>query len=398
VSYGGPHAYVLKNGVSIGDSVLAENVPWSSSFSVVSVAAGDTIDAAIGVGTDGVFQNDTAVFSLTITKMGDLAVPGHYKALITTGSGFPEGMLTAQVQGSGKFTAKLNFEGLQLPFKGSFSQSGAYSTTFILAGGIQLGVNLTDDKDGNLTGTIWYNGETYPIAGSVASVARSVQGGAYAFTISPSQSPAPASDPDGSGYGTMQVRSTGEVSITGKLADGTNFSTSSWVTSGTSVPIYIDLYKPAGGSIGGTVFFDEIPGVSDCQGTLVWTKLFAPLSPLYPNGYQLSTQFEASRFDSLITGLNQDNVSFGAAGANLQTPFSANVTLKAGVPSISMFGANTRNLHLAIDPAADTFFGSFKDPATQKVHSFSGMLLPESRTGAGFFLSGGQSGSVSIGY
>jgi hypothetical protein len=63
-----------------------------------------------------------------------------------------------------------------------------------------------------------------------------------------------------------------------------------------------------------------------------------------------------------------------------------------------MFGADTKDLHLTIDSAADTFSGSFEDSTTHKTHSFAGMLLPKSRTGAGYFLSGGQSGSVNIGY
>jgi hypothetical protein len=32
------------------------------------------------------------------------------------------------------------------------------------------------------------------------------------------------------------------------------------------------------------------------------------------------------------------------------------------------------------------------------MHAFTGVLLPKSRTGAGFFFSGGVSGSVNLGY
>jgi hypothetical protein len=395
VSFGGPHGYVLKNGVAIADSLLTENVPWSSSFSSVSLAAGDTIDAASGVGTNNVFQNDTAIFSLTITKISP-PVPGPYRALIS-GSGAPEGILTAQLQASGTFAAVLDIRGTQLPLSGTLSQMGLYSTTLTTEGGKPLGVSF-GFAGGNLTGTSTYDGETSLIAGGVVPGGRSAPGGAYAFTISPSPALATGTVPEGVGFGRMQVRSSGEVSITGTLADGASFSTLSSVTSGTSIPIYIDLYKPAAGSIGGTIVFNEIPGVSDCQGTLVWTKPAIRKDAQYPQGFQLSAQVEAVRCDSAITGLNGDEVSFSASGAGLQTAFSANVTLKDGVPSRSMFGANTTNLHLAIDPAADTFFGSFEDSTTHKTYSFSGTLLPKSRTGAGFFLSGGQSGSVNIGY
>jgi hypothetical protein len=68
LSSGSPHAYVLKDGVPLGDSLLVNGTPWASAFDSVSLAAGDTIDAALGVGTDGSFFNDETQFSFTITK------------------------------------------------------------------------------------------------------------------------------------------------------------------------------------------------------------------------------------------------------------------------------------------------------------------------------------------
>jgi hypothetical protein len=67
LSTGGPHAYMLKNGVSIGDSLLPAGTPWSCSFKSMQLAAGDTIDAVVGVGNNGGYFNDLTQFSFTVT-------------------------------------------------------------------------------------------------------------------------------------------------------------------------------------------------------------------------------------------------------------------------------------------------------------------------------------------
>jgi len=53
---------------------------------------------------------------------------------------------------------------------------------------------------------------------------------------------------------------------------------------------------------------------------------------------------------------------------------------------------------LVLGPIGDAFSGSFKDPVTNKMDPFVGVLLPKSRTGAGLFLSDGLSGAVEIQY
>jgi hypothetical protein len=67
-SFGNPHAYLLHNGVTMGDSYLSQNVEWDKSFKQVALAQGDTIDAVIGVGKNNSYFNDEALFSLTITN------------------------------------------------------------------------------------------------------------------------------------------------------------------------------------------------------------------------------------------------------------------------------------------------------------------------------------------
>ena len=68
VDFGGPHAYLLKNHAIIADYLLATHKPENFSSKSVSLAAGDTIDVALGVGRSNTYYNDTTQFSLTIYK------------------------------------------------------------------------------------------------------------------------------------------------------------------------------------------------------------------------------------------------------------------------------------------------------------------------------------------
>jgi len=264
-----------------------------------------------------------------------------------------------------------------------------------LKNGTQLAVVLSFDANGHLTGTVSDGNESFALSAGEASDTASA-GGIYPFTISASSGSGDV--PEGTGFGYMYVQAGGVVSLVGELGDGTSFSTASTITSGSSVPVYASLYKSAAGGIAGTLDFQDVPDVSDCAGTLSWSRPARGSSSPYAQGFTASAQFVAARFDPAIDGLNQDDASFVASGADLQANFTASVTLRPDGGAFSLFGGNATNVHLSILPGGDFFFGSFEDGTTHTMHAFTGVLLPKSRTGAGFFFSDGLSGSVNIGY
>jgi hypothetical protein len=399
---GGPHGYLLKNGVAVNDGALTQDNPWSVTLSSVSLAAGDTIDAAVGVGASGVFFNDNTDFSLTITRVNSASggvSPGIYRALITgtSGTGVPAGALNATVRKGGSFSGTLYWAGTRIPLKGKFDTNGAYSTVLKLKDGASLAISLGFDPQGNLTGTVTIDGETYALNGGSISKARGMAG-SYTFTISPGVALESGTAPAGIGFGYMDVLPTGAVSLVGELPDGKSFATSSWITSGSSVPIYAPLYQSAGGGMEGTLVFRNVPDVSDCDGTLVWTSPSNKSHSPYAGGFELSAQFQATRFNANIAGLNHDSVSFNATGGDLQANFLQDITVTPIASVIPIFGGNASQIHLSIAPMADVFFGSFEDATTHSMRSFTGILRPKSRTGAGLFLSDGLSGSVDIEY
>jgi hypothetical protein len=196
----------------------------------------------------------------------------------------------------------------------------------------------------------------------------------------------------------MYVRPSGAVLIVGHLGDGAAFSTSSIITSGSSVPVYANLYNSTGGLLAGTLNFQDVPSVSDCAGTLFWSRpAIKSVSP-YSAGFETSTQFTAAQFNPFISNLNDDDVSFVASGADLLAESSTSVTLHFLGGFLPSYQGGTANVRLMVGAIGDAFMGSFKDPVTNKMDPFVGVLLPKSRTGAGLFFSDGLSGSVNINY
>jgi len=397
---GGPHAYLLKNGAILADSLLTMDIPWPATFNTVTLAAGDTIEAVIGVGLSGVFFNDETEFSLTITAAGTPAgvlMPGEFRGLVTSssGSGLVEGEVTARVEKTGAFRAQLNLGGVRTALKGMFSTEGVYSSSVKLKDGTEWTLSLSFDGGGNLVGTLSNGSGVYSFSAGAASGAGSAQG-EYTFTVEPGQAFGVGTAPGGVGYGYLNVHSNGEVTIVGHMADGSSFSTSSWVTAGSSVPVYVNPVKHPGSEIGGTLVFSDVSQTNEWTGTLFWAR---PPSPgLYPAGFELDAGFDAVPFDPRIVGLNHDQVDFSARGGGLRAEVLTRVTLNANVPFASLYGGSTAAVRLALYPRSDLFFGSFEDRRAHVRRSFVGVISPGSRTGAGFFLSGGLSGTVQIAY
>ncbi len=69
LSNGSPHAYVLKNGVTIDDSVLDMGIAHSFESDSMSLWGGDRIEAVVGLGKIKNFAADDTQFSLVIRKV-----------------------------------------------------------------------------------------------------------------------------------------------------------------------------------------------------------------------------------------------------------------------------------------------------------------------------------------
>ncbi len=341
-------------------------------------------------GASASFAQVSQVQTLAVTSF----VAGGYRGLLTgtSGPGGIAGELTVRVEQSGEFTAALNLEGRDFPLIGKFA-AGNYSGSINTGSNEQIGVSLSFTGTASLSGTVNGAGQSLAYAGAHI-VNNGSAGNNYRFIISPGELIGSGSGPEGTGYGDMYVRESGVVSIAGRLPDGQRFSTESFVTSGTSVPVYAHLHGGPAAGIAGVLVFQDVPNVSDCHGTLYWYEP-PQATAHYPDGFELATQYVSTQYNRVIGGLYHNVVTFTASGADLQSTFSTNITL---IPYGNLYYGDADTVHLVLARSRDRFYGHFEDPTTHLRHTFDGVLLVKSRTGAGLFVSQGLGGTVSIQY
>jgi hypothetical protein len=288
----------------------------------------------------------------------------------------------------------LNFEGKRLPFNGTFNISSVWSGVLKVSNTKELAVTLGFDTDGNLTGTIKEGNSSFLVSAGIVTKKLPTLG-VYPFTIA--TSPA-ANVPGGTGYGFLYVRASGAATLTGQLADGTGFTSASLITSGSAVPVFANPYGLNGGGLAGTLYFQSVPQVSDASGTLYWTRPVTQAAVPYADGFSTSTSLVADLLNPAISGLKKDHVSLVASGADLASNFSTTVTLSPSGTVLPVLSGHATGVQLFLVPTANVFYGSFVDSTTHAARDFAGVLLTDGRSGAGYFISNGQSGSVNISY
>ncbi len=406
LDYGEPHGYILKNGQTIGNSLLPLDAEEDFVFNSMVLKAGDTIDLVAGVGYDGNYYNDESAFTFGIDAVdtgtnsqssNGLVVPGGYGGIFQpiAGSGIAGGALTLEVNQHAAFSGLLDWGGARLSLTGSFTAAGTYSQIFHVAGQPLIDLALKFDTSGNLSGIVTQNDTSYSFTGGLDSPAGHIAG-YYTFVIAPGASA--TGTPAGNGIGYATVSPAGMVSVVGQLADGKPLSASAPVTSGTVVNLYADPYGNPGGGISGTLTFANVPSLSDCSGTLSWTRPPDKSASYYHGGFSTSVTFTADTFNPVIPGLNGDTVYITATGADLLggRTYSVNVHSGGGFAPYSGFAPG---IMLSISPLFfDSFSGSLLDSKTGKWVPFNGLLQPKSRTGGALLFSAGQSGAVDIRY
>jgi len=329
------------------------------------------------------------------TNAVPLIAAGGYKGLLTgtSNAGLISGVLTMNLGSGGLFTAAMNLEGEHYHITGKLPASGLYTRTLHNSKGTDVMITLAYNGTPSVTGTI--TGGSEPVTYTGLRVEDSSgAGGEYEFIIGPGTLVESGSAPEGTGYGRMYVHARGDVSLTGKLPDGTRFATSSSIVSGSSIPVYVHMGALPNTGVAGTLVLQDVPNQSDCHGTLYWAV--APRTPShYPAGFELATQFEAAARNRSIGGFAGDTVTFTATGADLQAPVTASIKL---AETGDLEHGNANSVFLDIDRTRNTLGGNFVNPVTHERRSFRGVLLAKSRAGAGLFFGGGLSGTVEISY
>jgi hypothetical protein len=281
-----------------------------------------------------------------------------------------------------------------------------------------------DGAEGTVTGSVVSKDlDQLTFTSSILAESRVAPGdlaGTYTLLLAPPAVAAvpvlPQPQPRGTGYARVVIASNGSVTTTGKLADGTSFSCSTFFHGDGSFPIYSGIYIGnylLRGSVRGTLAFaGGVPrAAAAASGVFAWTKPNRPADATFPGGFTTTRDFLLARYvtptasgDRRIlafdTTLPNGTISFTNGGfASFAQDFSLQ-TYNLVVPVLPARPNGTlgRLQTLNFDTVTGIFRGNFLNPVNKKVTAFEGAVFQANVTGSGFFLGAGahEAGGVEI--
>lgn len=360
-----------------------------------------------------------------------------------------EGYVSITLQKTGAFSGTLRIDGMTLPVAGSFDSFGsahfgtsrATSVTVPRAGKPSLVVALNYFSGSNtITGQVIQVEGTNTTAVSDIAARRAAFSstnpvlstsfgattrspiGSYTSAFSPPSPGSLSADqaPNGFGYATVTISSSGMVSVTGTLQDGTAVTCSTTLAANGTWTLFSQLYPGLQGFLSGALTLDLSQISNDFQsGTIRW---ICPLQDRqhYPLGWPegLNTSMVGSRYvatsGSSIIPLNQlvgtgdGNATLGFSDGLLGSPlsFPVDITPTDGVTEVPA----SSSYSMTISRTTGMISGSFNHTSQTLVTTstpYSGMVFQKSGSALkalGFFRTAtpavkdytGQSGAVSL--
>ena len=319
---------------------------------------------------------------------------GTYAGLFADTNNFSAasaGAISATLTGQGSLTAQLQLAGSTYRFSGPLSPSGAYSNSIPGPGGNPLAVQLQLDLSGSqgLTGSVGNPSWTAGVAAYLAVSKTNLVEAGKNYTLMIPGAANPSTAPGGYGFGTLSVKASGSVSLSGMLGDGTKVSASSVVAGSGQWPFYLAPYSGKG-LVWGWVSFVTNSADQETVGQLTWLKPAGASGALYPNGFTNGVQVMESLY-AYTNGTPALNWPQGAGVIELDGGLSS------GLTNAVTLGANnklsgTNKLSLTLTTASGLFQGTVPVNGSKSGISVSGVLLRGTNAGYGLFLGSAQSG------
>jgi hypothetical protein len=359
----------------------------------------------------GNILTNTAKYSFTMTAGLQLeanfvtnrfpSLAGTYAGLFADTDSFSPagaGFFSAALTGKGGLTAQLQLAGSTYRFSGPLLPSGAYSNSVAGPGGKPLTLQLQLDLGGSqgLTGTVsnsaWSAGLTAYLAVSKTGLPQAGK----KYTLVMPGAVDPSTGPGGYSFGTLSVNTSGTVTFSGVLGDGTKVTASSAVVGSGRWPLYLSPAAYAGeGLVWGWVGFPTNSADAETVGSLSWLKQRGAPATLYPNGFVFNGGVPV--MESLYSYTSGRRVLNWTNGL-LELDWGNS---SPGLTNAVMLGANnklsgTNKLSLTLTTASGLFQGTVPAGGKNNI-SVSGVLLQGNNAGYGLFLSPTNSGSVYLG-
>ncbi|MEQ1751009.1 MAG: choice-of-anchor D domain-containing protein, partial [Prosthecobacter sp.] len=222
--------------------------------------------------------------------------------------------------------------------------------------------------------------------------------GLYNAALETTALPMDGSFPQGDGYAQVAISKSGVATWTGKAADGTSFTFSTFIAGDRSIPLHAMMYKNTG-SLQGECFLNAttLDLVSDVGPAFDWYKIPQPLASTdrsYKGGFlvhplELSGgKYTPNNIYSFLglTGAPA-NLTMDLSEAGL-TSFTVPFTI--ATPNTVTVPANSSTATLKIDPKTGIYTGSFKSGSPAVTSSFTGVIIDyeagNAKRGYGHFL------------
>lgn len=332
-----------------------------------------------------------------------VAARGRYTGLFheDAAPAYPSsGLITGTLTESGMLSARLVLAGKAYSLKGQFTAGGYFSNNIPRRGLSPLSVQLQLDLAAadQMTGHVSDGTFTSPVVANRAVFAQVTNpappgGKKYTLVLSPNESSALI--PGGHGFAAMSVDLAGNVKLSGTLADGTKFSSATFVAKDGRWPLFSSVSAGKNLVLGELTFANDAN--SDLSGQLSWFKLPQPAAKYYPAGFALTNSLAAvGSLHSFTPGVRL-LVLTNDGGVILE-----NGNLPQNITNHFDLDANNRvigrnGLSVKIKPTTGLFSGRTLDPATKRPLAFSGALLQKQNAGFGYFANENQTGGVFLG-
>lgn len=300
------------------------------------------------------------------------------------------GAVTVKTTASRRYSGQLRLGSIDYSFSGVFNTLGSATNVLSRNGAPTLGLSLLVNVTNNdvITGTVLgstftanlvANREVYNAKANPASFA-----GKYTFVF-------PGNNgrglPQGDGYGTATVSTSGSINSAISLADGTKVSLSSVATVGGQWPLFTPFDGGQGEILGWLLFSNTVP--ETLTGDVTWIKSSSiPGARIYPGGFDFETTVMGSAWNSgasPLIGFNSGVVIL--SGGNLSTDITNNVTVNGS----SIVNTSGGKLTLKLNTSSGVLSGSVANPLARGSISFNGVFLQNQDVGLGYSLGMDQS-------
>lgn len=324
------------------------------------------------------------------------ALAGSYNGLFSPAAGVTtesSGFFTATLPpaGHGQFSAKLLLDGGAYPFSGSFDLTGSASQIISRSGKSSIEVTMhlnPGSPDDQITGSVidgsnsWNSTLLAVRAGFGPGNQATNFSGRYTMVLPPTST----NGPGGYSFATLNNSSTGNVSLSGRLADNTAVSQSVPVSKEGNIPVYVSMYSREGLLMGWLALTNN-PGRTILGTNLTWIKAGSRTGTLYSGGFTNTNINVLGAFYTNNFTLAGGTLTFSNGSLPSALIFS-NVTISNNKLSTSDSAVSG-----VVSPATGLLTVTVKPPAAASTITAKGVLLEDTGTNAaGWFLGTDQSG------